>query len=138
MADNPEVPPAVREAFEALAAPRPMRRGSLSQRHMKCNKSRCLCSQRPEARHGPYFSLTRAVAGTTRSRLLSTEQAKLARQQIDSAQQFRKQVEGYWKACEKWADSELEATQPTSPEAAEKGGSKRRSRRKSSKRSKIS
>src|SRR5437899_6924859 len=116
MADNPEVPVAVSEAFDALAAPRPMRRGSLSERHMKCNKPSCLCSERPEARHGPYFSLTRGVAGSTRSRLLSTEQAKLARRQVESGQQFRKQVEGYWRACEKWADSELEATEPTSHE----------------------
>src|SRR5213594_3257944 len=129
MADNPEVPVVVREAFDALAAPRPMRRGSLSERHMKCNKPSCPCSERPEARHGPYFSLTRSVAGSTRSRLLSTEQANRARQQIESGQKFRKQVEGYWKACEKWADSELEATKPTSPEAAEKGGSKKRSSR---------
>src|SRR5213593_594584 len=122
MADNPEVPVAVREAFDALAAPRPMRRGSLSERHMKCNKPSCLCAKRPEARHGPYFSLTRGVAGSTRSRLLSGEQAKLARRQVESGQQFRKQVEGYWEACEKWADAELEAPEAAPSETAEKGG----------------
>ncbi len=76
MANNPEAPASVRQALAALAGPRPMRRGSLSERFMKCNKSGCACTERPQARHGPYFSLTRGVAGSTRSRLLSAEQAK--------------------------------------------------------------
>src|SRR6059036_1137749 len=135
MAESQEVPSAVRAALAVLAESRPMRRGSLSERYMKCNKAGCSCADRPHGRHGPYFSLTRAVAGSTRSRLLSAEQATLARRQIESGQQFRKQVEEYWKACEKWADAELEAP---AQEAAEKGGSRRRSKRRLSRRSKSS
>src|SRR2546425_8686438 len=102
---DPEGPSAVQAALSMLAVSRPMRRGSLSERYMKCNKAGCPCAERTQARHGPYFSLTRGVGGSTHSRLLSAEQAKLARQQIESAQQFRKQVEEYWQACEKWADA---------------------------------
>jgi hypothetical protein len=135
MADTHEVPAAVREAFAALAEPRPMRRGSLSERYMKCNKPGCRCAERPDARHGPYFSLTRGVAGSTRSRLMSGEQAKLARAQVEAGQQFRKHAETYWQACEQWADAQLDAPEAASQEAAKKGGSKRRSKPKSSPRS---
>ena len=138
MADTHELPPAVRQVVTGLSQPRPMRRGSLSERYMKCNKSGCPCAERPEARHGPYFSLTRGVGGSTRSRLLSAGQAKVVRSQIEAGQQFRKQIEDYWDACEQWADAELEASGATSQEAAKKGASKKPSMRKSSPRSKRS
>lgn len=139
MADTHEVPTAVREALSALAEPQPMRRGSLSERQMKCNKPGCPCAERPEARHGPYFSLTRGVAGRTRSRLLSSAQAKLARTQVEAGQQFRKHVEAYWEACERWADTQLEAPEAASDlEAAKKRGSKKPSTRRSSPRSRPS
>lgn len=138
MADTHDVPAGVREALATLAEPRPMRRGSLSERYMKCNKPGCPCGENLEARHGPYFSLTRGVAGSTRSRLLSSEQAKTARTQVEAGQQFRKDVEAYWQACEAWADAQLDAAQVASQEAAKKGGSKRPSTRKSLRRSKRS
>ena len=138
MADTHEVPAAVREAVARLTEPRPMRRGSLSERYMKCNKSGCPCAEHPQARHGPYFSLTRGVGGSTRSRLLSAGQAKVARGQIEAGRQFRKEVEEYWDACERWANAQLEAPEATSQEAAKKGGSKKPSTRRSSPRSKRS
>jgi len=130
-----DVPAAVREALAALLVPRPMRRGSLSERHMKCNKPGCLCAQDPKARHGPYFSLTRGVAGSTLSRLVSNDQAKVARAQVEAAQQFRKDIEAYWRACETWADAQLEATQAASQGASlKKGASKKPSMRRSPRR----
>lgn len=139
MADTPDVPADVREALAALAQPRPMRRGSLSERYMKCNKPGCPCSEHPEARHGPYFSLTRGVAGSTQSRLVSSEQAKVARTQVEAGQQFRKEVEAYWQACEAWADAQLQATEAASKEVGlKKGGSKKRSTQRSPRRSKRS
>lgn len=115
-----------------------MRRGSLSQRTIKCSKPGCACGQDPKARHGPYYSLTRAVAGKTQSRFLSPEQATLARQQIEAGQQFRNQLEAYWQGCETWADSELEASATASIGEAEKGGFPRTSKAKLSKKSKRS
>ncbi len=138
MADAHEVPAAVREALTTLAQPRAMRRGSLAERYMKCNKPGCPCADRPRARHGPYFSLTRGVAGRTRSRLLSAEQAGVARTQVEAGQQFRTHVEAYWRVCEQWADAELDTPQATSQEAAKKRGSKRPSQPRSSPRSKRS
>ena len=132
------VPAAVRELAIELAEPMPMRRGSVSERSMKCGRKDCRCQQDPQARHGPYYSLTRAEGGKTRSRYLTAEQAVLARQQVEAGQQFRTHVESYWQACEQWADAELDGPEAASKEAAKKGASKRRSRPRSSARSKRS
>jgi len=132
------VPSAVRQHFDALGPPRPMRRGSLSERFMKCSKRRCACAEDPDARHGPYYSLTRGVEGHTQSRLFSAEQAKMVAMQVEAGQEFRKRVEAYWQACEQWGDAQLEAPEAASQEAAKKGASKPRSKPRSSPRSKRS
>jgi hypothetical protein len=115
-----------------------MRRGSVSERTMKCGKAGCPCQEDRKARHGPYYSLTRPMAGKTHSRYLSPEQAALARQQIAQGHKFREQVEQYREACEQWADAQLERSQAASREAAEKGGSKLTFKTKSSGKSKHS
>jgi len=136
MAESP-VPPAVQETVQALLEPRPMRRGSLSERFMRCGKAGCPCADDPSARHGPYDSVTRGVGGQTRSRRVPPEQAELARSQIEAGHEFRKHVEAYWQACEAWADVELEPPEAASQDgAAKKGASKRRSTRRSSPKSK--
>jgi len=122
MKTHPEVPASVRELATVLSQPKPMRRGSLTERTMKCGKADCPCQNDRKARHGPYYSLTRPVAGKTQSRYLSLQQAELARQQIEQGHKFREQVEQYREACERWADAQLEQPQAASREA-EKGGS---------------
>jgi len=134
----PEIPSSVRELATVLSQPKPMRRGSVSERTMKCGKASCPCQEDPKARHGPYYSLTRPVAGKTQSRYLSPEQAELARRQIAEGHKFREQVEHYRETCEQWADAQLEGSQAAAPEAAEKKGSKRTSKTKSSRKSKPS
>jgi hypothetical protein len=123
MAETPVVPGRVRELATQLAAPAPMRRGSLAERYVKCSKPGCRCAEAPAARHGPYYSLTRGVAGRTQSRWVPPEQAALVRQQLEAGQQFRAQVEAYWAACERGADAEL------APPAGQQGGAARPSRR---------
>lgn len=112
-----------------------MRRGSLSERTIKCGKPGCACAQDPKARHGPYYSLTHAVAGKTHSRFLNADQADLVRRQIDAGRSFRGHVDALWEAGEQWADSQLEDVSASSGEA-EKGGSRRTSKMKSSRKSK--
>ena len=131
-------PSAVRELASEVAKPRPMRRGSVSERSMKCGRPECRCQQDPKARHGPYYSLTRAESGTTRSRYLTAEQAALARQQVEAGHEFRELVEAYWRACEQWGDAQLAAPEAASQEAAKKGASKGDSKRRSSPRLKRS
>ena len=61
---NPDsVPQDVLEAAQQLSPPRPMRRGSVSARYVKCGKKGCPCGEDPQARHGPYPSLTRGGSG---------------------------------------------------------------------------
>ena len=128
----------LRQLAAELAEPKPMRRGSLSQRTIKCSKPGCPCAQNPKARHGPYYSLTRAVRGKTHSRFLTPEQAAVARQQIEAGHTFRTQLEAYWEGCENWADRQLEGPAAASAEEAEKGGSQPTSKTKWSKKSKPS
>lgn len=138
MPDNHDTPVAVRDLARQLAEPKPMRRGTLSVQYLRCNKPGCGCADRRGARHGPYYRVVRVVEGKTRSRHVATAQADLLREQVEAGQQFRRHVEAYWQACEQWADAQLEAPEAASQEAAKKGGSKRRSRPKSSARSKRS
>jgi hypothetical protein len=115
-----------------------MRRGSVSQRTIRCGKPNCACANDDQARHGPYFSLTQAVEGKTRSRFLTAEQAALAQQQVEAGREFRQQVDTYWEACEQWSDSQLDVPAQGSSSEAQKGGSKRTPRATSSGKSKRS
>ena len=132
---HPAAPLRVRQLATDLADAKPMRRGSLSERTIKCSKPGCACAKEPKARHGPYHSLTHAVEGKTRSRFLTAEEALVARQQIDAGRKFRAQVDAYWEACEEWADGQLADVAASSGEA-KKGGSKRTSKMISSRKSK--
>ena len=129
------IPAVVRELATQLAEPQPMRRGSLSERSMKCGQAGCRCQQDPHARHGPYFSLTRVEAGKTQSRYVGAAQAALARAQVEAGKQFRAHVEAYWRACEQWADAQLDAPEAAAPEAVKKRASAKPLRRRSSPRS---
>ena len=103
-----------------------MRRGSLSERTIKCSKPGCACAKDPKARHGPYFSLTRGVEGKTRSRFLTPEQAALARQQIEAGHEFRSQLETYWEGCEDWPTASW-TDPPGSPPGRPKKGAPKQS-----------
>jgi hypothetical protein len=105
-----------------------MRRGSLTERFVKCGKAACACHRDPDARHGPYYSVSRVVHGRTQSRWLTAEQAAVVRAQVAAGQQFRRQVDAYWDACEHWADTELEAA-AAAADAAKKGAAPTSSRR---------
>jgi hypothetical protein len=128
MASDTSIPAQIRALAERLAQLRPMRRGSLSERYVKCNKPSCACNDDPAARHGPYYSLTRTVGGQTQSQWVAAEHAVQVRAQIAAGQEFRQQVEAVWTACEQWAEAEVGAATGA---GAEKGGSRRRSRRRS-------
>jgi hypothetical protein len=138
MPESHDTPVAVRELARQLAEPTPMRRGTFSVQYLRCNKPGCACADRLGARHGPYYRVVRVVDGKTRSRHVPAARADVLREQVEAGQQFRTHVEAYWQACEQWADAQLDAPEATSHEAAKKGGSKRRSRPRSSPRSRRS
>lgn len=127
-----------RIAAQHLGSASPMRRGSLTARLVKCSRPGCPCKDRPEARHGPYYSLTRSIDGRTQSRLVPEEQAELVRRQIEDGRAFRDAVERHWVECERLADEQLNARADGSGTGAEKRGSARRSRRRLREKSKRS
>lgn len=128
------LPADMQSLVDSIPALLPMRRGSVSERYVKCGKATCACRADASARHGPYFSWTRVIEGVTHSRLLSPTQAEVVRRQVASGGEFRKIVEQFWDAAERLADQEIENATDASNETAEKGGSRtslgRRSRRK--------
>ena len=132
---NESIPKVVGKLAEELAEPSPMRRGSVSERVMKCGQKECRCQPDPAARQDPYFSLTRTTGGQTRSRYLTAEQAALARAQLEAGQGFRQRVETYWRACEEWGDVQLNSPEVALPGVAPKRGSKKPSTPKSSRKS---
>ncbi len=121
---------------QEFARPKPMRRGSLSERNVCCNKAGCACLDGPDSRHGPYFSVTRVISGRTRSFWVPADQVEVVRRQVEAGREFRKRIEEYWSACEQWADAELSGTEAASTEAAEKRGSKKSLRTKLRRKSK--
>ena len=135
---NPTVPPEVVKLAHQLADAKPMRRGSLTERYVKCNKAGCPCGESEDNRHGPYYSVSRVVAGRTQSRWLDAAHVDTVRRQIEEGQQFRQDIEAYWQACERWADAELESPEAASKGAAEKKGSKPQSKPRSARKSKGS
>lgn len=135
---NPTVPGDVLKVAQKLADPKPMRRGSLTERYVKCNKTGCPCGDSEEARHGPYHSVSRVVEGRTKSRWLNSGHVDTVQRQIEEGRQFRKNVEAYWQACERWADAQLETSEAASRGAAEKKGSKQQFKPRSARKSKGS
>ncbi len=135
MSDN-IIPSEVRVRANELASPKPMRRGSVSERYMKCHKPGCPCGERSDARHGPYYSLSRVIKGRTQSRWLGAEQAEVVREQIEVGHEFRKKVDAYWEACEQWADAQLSEPEEAWSEEVKKGASEKPSKRRLSPRSK--
>ncbi len=138
MSQHTPVPSRVTELSATLSQPKPMRRGSIHERRMKCGQVQCACQRDPKARHGPYYTLTHAVGGKTQSRYISEEQWPTVRRQIDAGREFRQQMEAYWAACEAWADAELAPPEAATRSEAEKKGSARGSKRRLVRRSRSS
>lgn len=123
----------------ALAAIGDLRPGSLVERHHRCGKPGCHCARRDSPGHGPSWVLTRAVAGKTVTRGIPGGTAvQQTREQIEEYRRFRTLVQQFIDVSEKLCDTRTQIFRAASKEAAEKGGSKQRSRRRSPKRSKGS
>ena len=114
-----------------------MRPGSLVERYRRSGKPNCHCAAPDAACHGPSWSLTREVAGKTVTKVIGATAVEQTRRQIDEYRRFRLLIRALVEVSEQLCDARLQASKAVSePEAAQKGGSKRRSRRKSSPRSK--
>ena len=66
--------------------------GSLVERYTSCGNPNCRCAD-PKGRHGPYYQLSWKEAGTTVSRLLSAEDARLYREWIANRRRLESALE---------------------------------------------
>ena len=66
--------------------------GSLVSRMMVCGTPTCHCHADPPQLHGPYFQLTRKVAGKTITRRLTSEQAELYTEWLANDRRLRRIV----------------------------------------------
>jgi hypothetical protein len=117
----------------SLAAVGDLRPGSLVGRYRKCGKPGCHCAQAGALGHGPSWSLTRAVDGKTVTQVIPGGPA-VARTQAQLAEyrRFRHLTRELIEVSAKLCDAQLRAAAVATPAAALKGGSRRPSRRRSS------
>src|SRR5450432_2351754 len=66
-----------------------LRPGSLVERYRKCGKSNCHCAQPNDAGHGPSWSLTHDVKGTTMTKVIPESLVPQTREQIAEYQRLR-------------------------------------------------
>jgi hypothetical protein len=86
----------------------PMRPGSLVARFRKCGKPTCHCAKKGATGHGPCYSLTHAVSGKTRTRVIPEGPAvDLTRQQVAEYQRFRELVQDLVAVSEQICDCQL-------------------------------
>ncbi len=115
-----------------LAAVGEMRPGSLVARYRRCGKPACHCARPGDPGHGPCWSLTRARAGTTVTRVVPAGPAvDQTRQQLVEYRRFRALVHELLEVNVRLCDARLLAARADAAPAAEKGGSRRRSPRRS-------
>jgi hypothetical protein len=114
-----------RDALRAqLVSVGDMRPGSLVARYRKCGKPSCRCAGQGERGHGPSWSLTHAVEGKTRTKIIPAMAVPQTQAQIAEYRRFRRLIRALVEVSEKVCNDQLEAPQAASTEAAKKGASK--------------
>src|ERR1700676_1690725 len=64
--------------------------GSLTRRYTRCGRPGCRCQATPPQLHGPYYPLTRKVAGKTVTPLLTSGQAARYAEWIATQRELRR------------------------------------------------
>lgn len=118
------------ELLAKLAATGEMRPGSLVGRFRRCGKPSCHCAGEGADGHGPSWSLTRVVDGKTVTRIIPEAAVDQTRQQIAEYRGFRNLSRELVETSELLCDARLGAER--AQREAEKGGSVKRSRPRSS------
>jgi len=125
---------AVRERLYAqLTEVGDFRRGSVSENYRRCGKPNCACAQPDHPGHGPRFLWTRTARGRgTVGRQLAAGEVEKVRREVGRHAQFAAISEQIAEVNEKICETRPVACMdaPLVPEG-EKGGSSRRSRRRS-------
>ena len=118
-----------------LSKLRDMPRGSLVARYRKCGKARCCCADEQHAGHGPSLSLTWQDGGKTRTKIIPAAALERTKAQIDEFRRFRRLSRELVEVSERLCDARLASEQAEAQATVKKGGFKKSSRRRSSRRS---
>ena len=118
------------ELRERLASAGEMRPGSLVGRYRRCGKAGCHCAGEGAEGHGPSWSLTRVVDGKTVTRIIPEAAVERTRVQIAEYRAFRDLSREFVEVNDQLCDARLGSERARAE--AEKGGSAKPSRRRSS------
>ena len=115
-----------RHIHDQLAALGDLRPGSLTPRYRKCGKPTCHCAAQGDPGHGPSWSLTWAVEGKTRTRIIPAEAVEQTQAQIAEYRRARALTRELFEVSTQMCDAQLDAVK-----VAQKNSASRRSSRKS-------
>jgi len=122
------------ELYERLAETGDLRPGSINATYRRCGKPNCACAQPGHPGHGPRWLWTRSVAGRTRTRQLTPAELGKVRAELAAYREFTtlsEQIVAVNEAiCEARPLPPETGESPAGP-AGERGGSPRRSQRRS-------
>jgi hypothetical protein len=130
----PELEQQRAQLYARLAATSDFRPGSLNATYRKCGKPDCACARPGHRGHGPRWLWTRSAGGRTRSRQLAAAEVGKVRAELATYKEFAAladQIVAVNEAiCEARPVTSAAGVPPAGP-AGERGGSTRRSRRRS-------
>ena len=115
-----------------------LRPGSLVARYRKCGKPYCRCARDGSRGHGPSWSLTRQVAGKTRTRIIAPSDVARTQAQIAECQRLRRLIGELIEVSDALCQTRLLAGRGDAADAAKKGASRTGSRPRSTLKSKRS
>ena len=120
--------------YAQLAAVGDFRAGSVNETWRRCGKPNCACAHPGHRGHGPRWLLTRSAGGRTRTRQLAPAELAKVRAELANYKEFavlsEQIVEVNEAICEARPPASATGVPPAGP-AGERGGSARRSRRRS-------
>jgi len=130
----PELEQQRAQLYARLAAAGDFRPGSINATYRKCGKPNCACARPGHPGHGPRWLWTRSAGGRTRSRQLAAAEVDKVRAELANYKEFTalagQIVEVNEAICEARPVNSATPVSPAGP-AGERGGSARRSRRRS-------
>ena len=94
---------------DQLAALGNLRPGSLTPRYRKCGKPTCHCAAQEDPGHGPGWSLTWAVEGKTRTRIIPAEAVEETQAQIAEYRRARTLTRELFEVSTRMCDAQLES-----------------------------
>jgi hypothetical protein len=130
----PELEQQRAQLYARLAATGDFRPGSINATYRKCGKPNCACARPGHPGHGPRWLWTRSAGGRTRSRQLAAAEVDKIRAELANYKEFAALAEQIVAVNEAICEARpvTSATGvPLAGQAGERGGSARRSRRRS-------